>query len=162
MLRRDRPKATDFCRTLSIELDADSLDRCKLMVDGKEEILCEGQGARVVIAMFGRDRSPAGEFLQHLAKKEQNEFDKLAALLERVAELGPQNYRNDEKVKQLGDGLFEFKSGQVRVFWCYGRAVGEKRKVVLLNGVVKKQDRHRASDVKKAVNLMTEWKARNG
>ncbi|MEX1004964.1 MAG: type II toxin-antitoxin system RelE/ParE family toxin [Acidimicrobiia bacterium] len=97
---------------------------------------------------------PAADYLVALQQKTPREFDKLRALLDRAGEVGPQNIRNPEKVKTLGKGLFEFKSYQERLFWCYGSSQGQRRTVLLLDGVTKKRDKHRPSDLARAREVM--------
>ena len=72
------------------------------------------------------------------------------ALLKRVAAVGPQNIRNEQRVKRLENNLYEFKSHQVRIFWTYGTSIGTRRTVVLLDGVVKKQNKHKPQDMNRA------------
>ncbi len=93
------------------------------------------------------------EFLEELERKRPKAFAKIQALLDRVAKVGPQGIKNSERVKPLGDGLYEFKAHQVRIFWCYGPSSDEQRRVVLLCGIVKKKDRHSSKDMKRATEL---------
>lgn len=73
--------------------------------------------------------------LEDLAELEADLADdraRMLRLLERVAHHGPP--RNLEKSKSLGDDLFEFRAGRLRVFWFYG----EPRKVVVCSHVLLK------------------------
>lgn len=117
-----------------------------------DRVLFEGSEARLV--MEADDGGRVASYLVALASGKPKEFNKVRALLERAAEVGPQNIHNNEKVRALGDGLFEFKSFQVRIFWMYGNSERGKRTVVLLDAVTKQTDRHRPRDIKRARALM--------
>ena len=114
-------------------------------------VLMEGPGARVVVEIDGEGNGPVVRFLADLGQKNRNDFNKTQALLQKAAEVGPENIRNQEKNKSLGDGLYAFKpTSQVRIFWMYGEGAGNQRTVVLLDGVVKKRNRHKPQDLKRA------------
>ena len=68
------------------------------------------------------------EYLDQLSLRHRK---RIAALLLRVAESGP--LWNTEKSAAIED-FFEFKSQQVRIFWCY--ATGKR--IVLFHGFTKK------------------------
>src|SRR5690554_4430366 len=106
------------------------------MTKGKAFVrtMLAGDGARIVAALDRAGNCPAAEFIVKLGKERPKDFSKLQALLNFAAEVGPQRIRNNEKVKKVDDELFEFKSHQVRIFWCYGPGSGGTRTVVLLTG----------------------------
>ena len=91
-----------------------------------------------------------------LLNKQPRLNSKIRALFAMVVEHGPQNIRNREKVKALEGGLYEFKAQQVRIFWFYGPTCYGKRTVILLDGVLKKRNRHKQADVKRAFRLKQE------
>jgi len=93
-----------------------------------------------------RGKSLVGRFIDDLGKEDQQ---KLTALLKRTSDEGPP--ANREKFKKLEDDLYEFKSFQVRVF-CTIRGA----RIILINGVVKKKDRHDQEDIDKAKRLLAE------
>jgi len=93
-----------------------------------------------------RGKSPVERFIDGLCKEDQQ---KLTALLQRTSDEGLP--ANREKFKKIEDDLFEFKSFQVRVF-CTIRG----QRIILLNGVIKKKDRHDQEDVDKAKRLLKE------
>ncbi len=68
---------------------------------------------------------------EYLDQLEPRDRKRIAALLLRAAESGPP--RNTEKSAAIED-FFEFKSHQVRIFWCY--AAGKR--IVLFHGFTKK------------------------
>ena len=66
-----------------------------------------------------------------------NERDRkrVAALLDHSATSGPP--RNKEKCRRVaGEGFWEFKAHQQRLFWCYG----PRKQIVLLHGFTKKSN----------------------
>jgi len=118
-----------------------------------ERTIADGAGARIVVLQNADGTCEVVEFLELLANDRPKDFAKIQALIDRVKEIGPQNVKNTERVKPLGDGLFELKAHQIRVLWIYGATEGSKRKVVLLEGLIKKRDRHRPSDLERARKL---------
>lgn len=118
------------------------------------EVLVDGRSALILLAAGSDGRMLAADYLIALQQKTPREFNKLRALLDMAGEIGPQNIRNPEKVKPLGQGLFEFKSYQERLFWCYGKTQGPRRTVFLLDGITKKRDKHRPSDLARAREVM--------
>lgn len=127
-----------------------------------DTVLMMGPGARIVVEVDSAGNGPVASFLVELERKKRSDFTKIMALLRKAAEVGPQNIRNQEKVRTLGDGLLEFKSFQVRIFWMYGTSSGDQRTVVLLDGLVKKRDKHKAQDMKRARALMAARSRRKG
>jgi len=60
---------------------------------------------------------------------------RVAALLDHSATNGPP--RNKEKCRKVaGEGFWEFKAHQQRIFWCYG----PRKQIVLLHGFTKKSN----------------------
>ena len=116
----------------------------------KDTVLMEGEGACIIVEVDDAESGPVLTFLNELQTTKANEFNKILALLKRVAAVGPQNIRNEQRVKRLENNLYEFKSHQVRIFWTYGTSIGTRRTVVLLDGVVKKQNKHKPQDMNRA------------
>jgi len=112
------------------------------MQDGRptEKDLLVGPGARIVALVEGSGGCQVAEFLEELAHRRPKAFEKIQALIRRVSEIGPQRIRNEEKVKSLGDGLYELKAHQVRIFWCYGPSSDGQRRVVLLYGTDQEEE----------------------
>ena len=119
-------------------------------------IYINGASAAIYFHMTANGRMPGAKFLKNLSEKER---EKLIALFERAAAIGPQSIRNNTKVKKVARDVFEFKGWQARMFFCYGKPAGLKTTVILLNGVVKKTNRLRPRDIEKAQRLALE--ARN-
>ena len=85
------------------------------------------------------------EFINELSSSDQK---KIQALIKYTAENGTP--RNPEKFKMLGDGLFEFKSYQVRIFCAFrGKAV-----LILTHGIIKKKDKHNKQDIQRARDIL--------
>lgn len=124
-----------------------------------DRVILEGPGARIVIAPDAAGRYRAEAYLLDLARRRPEEFAKVQALLHRVAQVGPQGIRNTQRIRPLGDGLFEMKSGDTRLFWCYGTTPGTQRTVALLSGVTKKRRAHRPEHVNAARLIMSTYKA---
>jgi Gp49-like protein DUF891 len=92
---------------------------------------------------FAQDASgcfPAKEFYQSL---NQADKAKIMRICMRLADQG--QLCNVLKFKHLGDGLFEIKSHQIRIF-CFL----DDRTWWLTDGVRKKRDRHQKSDIERA------------
>ena len=83
----------------------------------------------------------------------RREEKKVIALLERAAKHGPP--RNNEKCKHWADGIWEFKSHQVRILWFYD----EGRKIILTHGFKKKDTRSKVfiAELKRAKSLRDEY-----
>lgn len=72
------------------------------------------------------------EYLSSLNDRNRKRF---TALLNRSATNGPP--RNNEKCRRVaGEGFWEFKAHQQRIFWCYG----PRKQIVLLHGFTKKSN----------------------
>jgi hypothetical protein len=95
---------------------------------------------------------PTLDFLREQNEIKPSEVSNLAALLERTAFQGPP--KNDEKFKKVegSDGIFEFKSYQLRLY-CF---FDEGSVIICTNGAVKKRDRANPNNIEKA----EEWKSR--
>jgi phage-related protein len=66
----------------------------------------------------------------------------MVARVRQASEHGPS--RNEERSKRVaGEGFFEFKSGQERILWCYGR----RGELILLHGFTKKRRKTPPSDL---------------
>ena len=92
-------------------------------------------------------KRPAKEFYDNLDEEDQA---KAQALFKRFADHG--RITNREKFKKLQDGLFEFKSYQVRF-------LGDHRpghRFVVATGIKKKRDKHKRKDLDKALEVLAE------
>lgn len=90
----------------------------------------------------------AEEYLKELSDKEKN---KLIPLLQYTADSGPP--KNEQKFKSVGDGIFEFKGFQSRLF-CF---FDEGRIIILTHGCIKKRDKLDPADIRKARSHKEEY-----
>jgi len=79
-----------------------------------------------------RARRAVSDFISALG--DDRAFDEAAALIKLVRERG--NALREPRSKSLGDGLFELRGKQVRIFYVFRPG----RRIVLLDGMVKKRD----------------------
>lgn len=86
---------------------------------------------------------PAGDFLDSLSAQERRKLD---VLFELMGDRG--QIFNPEKFKKIAgsDGLFEFKSHQIRIPCIFGR----ERTIVLLFCLRKKSDRYKRKEIERA------------
>lgn len=86
---------------------------------------------------------PAGEFLDSLDSADRRKLD---VLFERLGDHG--EIRNREKFKKLegSDGIFAFKSHQIRLPCFFTR----DKRVMLCFGLIKKKDKYTTEDIRRA------------
>ncbi|MFY9853974.1 MAG: type II toxin-antitoxin system RelE/ParE family toxin [Terracidiphilus sp.] len=104
---------------------------------------------------FARDRdgsNPAEEFFDQLPKADQA---KLMNLFRILGDHG--KHSNPEKFGDLGDGLFEFKSFQVRMPFAYAK--GEKGLVLISHGFIKKSPKTPKAEIERARTILSEGSA---
>ena len=80
---------------------------------------------------------------------------KLMALFQIAGGVG--KFYNPEKFGDLGSGLFEFKSFQIRMPFAYARK--ERGLIVITHGVVKKKDKTPKSEIERAWRIFEEDQA---
>lgn len=107
-------------------------EHLKLLVSGDKH---------TIYGLLHHGRCEAEEFLADLSATEQN---KLVPLLHRTAEHGLPS--NEQKFKHIGDGIYEFKGFQARLFCFFDKG----RLIILTHGCIKKRDRLDPGDIKKA------------
>ena len=107
-------------------------DSLKLLLDGDKF---------KIYGLIVNGACEADEFLQGLSDKEKG---KLIPLLQYTAQSG--TMKNEQKFKSVGDGIFEFKGFQSRLF-CF---FDEGRVIILSHGCIKKRDKLDPADIKKA------------
>jgi hypothetical protein len=76
---------------------------------------------------------PVRSFIDSLERRDQADA---LALVKLAEERG--NQLREPQSKALGDGLYELRGKQVRIFYVFGPP---RRTITLLSGIVKKQDR---------------------
>ena len=99
------------------------------------------------------------DFLNDLAGKKPQDASRIRGVLQLAAGIGPQGIRNKEKVRKVTGELWEFKAYQVRVLWAYGPNEGSRRTCLLLTGIVKKQTKHKQSDIERATALLADYRS---
>ena len=112
------------------------------------------QGARFAIA-FARETSgscPACEFFDGLSLAGKA---KLMALFQLAADQG--KFYNPEKFGDLGDGLYEFKSFQVRMPFAYAKS--ERGLILVTHGFIKKKDKTPKEEIARAWRIYGEDQA---
>jgi len=103
-----------------------------------------------IYAIKIRQRCPVEEFLKELQVVDRN---KVLSLLNRTSEHGP--HGNKEKFRYLRDGIYEFKSYQVRILCAF-----EKDNIIILtHGFIKKKDRTPIQEIKRAKGLLKQLRA---
>jgi len=108
------------------------------------------KGSKFTIA-FAQTGSgcPAGEFFDAL---EDSDKAKLMALFRLLGDQG--GISNPEKVGRLGEGLYEFKSFQIRMPFAYARH--ERRLVIISHGFIKKRDKAPKEEIERAKRILEE------
>lgn len=108
-------------------------------------------GERFTIA-FAREKSDACcacEFFDGLSKLDKA---KLMALFVIAGDHG--RFCNPEKFGDLGGGLYEFKSSQIRMPFAY--ATSERRLILVTHGFIKKRDKAPKEEIARAWRIFRE------
>jgi phage-related protein len=108
-------------------------------------------GAKFAIA-FAREKTgacPACEFFDGLSLLEKA---KLMALFRIAADHGA--FYNDQKFGDLKNGLFEFKSDQIRMPFAYAK--NERGLIVITHGFIKKRDKTPKEEITRAWRIYEE------
>jgi len=103
---------------------------------------------------FARDHegaSPAEEFFDGLSMVEKAQLSKLFQILGDDTHGEP---RNPKKFGVLDDGLYEFKSFQIRMPFAYAK--GERGLVLITHGFRKKRDKTPSSQIARAKRILEE------
>lgn len=110
------------------------------------------QGRRYTISgIVENGKCRVREFIPAL---EEADKKKIVYLLKRTGDLGTP--ANIEKFRNLENGIFEFKSFQVRVLCFFAK--GEM--IILTHGFVKKKDKTPRTEIERAKRLMSAYKER--
>ena len=107
-------------------------DRLKLLLNGDKF---------KIYGLLVNGACEADEYLKGLSEKEKS---KLIPLLKYTADAGP--VKNEQKFKSIGNGIFEFKGFQSRLF-CF---FDEGKIIILTHGCIKKRDKLEPADIQKA------------
>lgn len=110
------------------------------------------QGSQKCIELLCADDGscPVEEFLEQLSNSDRRKVD---SLFELMGEKG--KITNDQKFKKLegSDGIFEFKSFQIRLLCFF--APGQR--VIVCHSLIKKKDKHDKNDVSLAESCRTKF-----
>lgn len=99
--------------------------------------------------------SPAADFLAGLDRSDRRKLDVLFEMLGQTGRIS-----NKEKFKKLEgtDGIFEFKSFQIRIP-CF---FTPDKEVLLCFGLIKKQDRYKSEEIQRAENYRKQYVEHRG
>lgn len=112
------------------------------------------QGAIFAIA-FAREQNggcPGCDFFDGLSPLDKA---KLMALFQIAGDHG--KFYNPEKFGDLGDGLYEFKSFQIRMPFAYAK--NERRLILITHGFFKKKDKTPKEEIERAWRIYKEDQA---
>lgn len=111
----------------------------------------EHEGPRLTIRCMVRasGRCPAGDFLDELQTRDRL---RLVLVFRMLGERG--HLQNDTKFKKLRSGIWEIKSGQIRLFCFFASGL-----LVLAFGVRKKSRKARTGDIEKALAMKVEFES---
>lgn len=93
---------------------------------------------------------PGGEFFDALDLRNRI---KLQALFQIAGDYA--NFSNSEKFGRLGDGLFEFKSFQIRM--PFAHSCIERQTIVITHGFIKKKQKTPVAEIERARLLLKEY-----
>lgn len=109
------------------------------------------QGSKFKIA-FAREKSgrcPGSQFFDELDTADKA---KLMALFQIAGDHG--NFYNPEKFGDLGNGLYEFKSFQIRMPFAYAK--NERGLILITHGFVKQKDKTPKEEIERAWRIYNE------
>ena len=104
---------------------------------------------------FAREKSgacPGCDFFDGLSRPDKA---KLMALFQIAGDHG--KFHNPEKFGDLGDGLYELKSFQIRMPFTYAK--GERGLILITHGFVKKRDKTPKEEIARAWRIYEEDRA---
>lgn len=114
-----------------------------------EDVIVNGSRLRVRWAANARGRMFGKEFFEgELSEKEKA---RVLAMIRQFSQTGV--IKSKEHFRALGQGLFEFKRGQIRFLGAYGP---RGKEFSIASGLRKKTDRHKTKDLDKAKNILAE------
>lgn len=120
--------------------------KCRVFLDEKWQIKAVCQGCKP-FSLFE-------VFMNHYNSNYKKRFEQIKALLHRTSMSGPESVVRVQKKYIVGtDGLYEFRVGDLRVF--YASYISPNR-VVLFNAYVKDNTK-RDREIKKAIRLKQQY-----
>ena len=112
------------------------------------------RGAKFAIA-FAREKTGACPAFEYFDGLEKVQKAKLMALFRLLGDHG--KFHNPEKFGDLGGGLFEFKSFQIRMPFAYA---DERGLILITHGFVKKKDKTPVEEIARAWRIFKEDQTR--
>ena len=109
----------------------------------------DGKLFRIAFAHDREGGSPAEEFFDQLPIADKVKLDQRFRIL---GDLG--KHSNPEMFGDLGDGLFEFKSFQIRMPYAYAKS--ERGLVLITHGFRKKKDKTPPGEIARAKKILSE------
>ena len=117
-----------------------------------QRIVYQGQKFTISFAREQNGACPSADFFDELSQLDKA---KLMALFVIAGEHA--NFHNREKFGDLGGGMFEFKSGQIRMPFAYAKS--DRRLILITHGFVKKKDRAPQKEIARAWRIYNEDQA---
>lgn len=115
-------------------------------------IVHPGERYTIAFAIDASGRSPGAEFFFALEKADR------ARLMALFTMAGRGCFKNKEKFGDLGKGLYEFKSFQIRMPYAYAP---ERAVIVISHGFIKKRDKAPKEEIDRARRILEEDKAQS-
>lgn len=110
-----------------------------------------GKNFRIAFARERSGESPGEKFFDGLSHLEKAQ---LAQLFRILGDSNPGAPKNPEKFGVLDDGLYEFKSFQIRMPFAYAK--GERGLVLITHGFKKKRDKAPPEQIARAKRILQE------
>ncbi len=118
-------------------------------MSAERKLAYRGQMFKIAFAKERSGASPAEEFFDQLAPVDKA---KLMNLFRILGDHG--KHTNPEKFGDLADGLYEFKSFQIRMPFAYSQS--EKRLILITHGFWKKREKAPPAEVARARRILQE------
>lgn len=118
-------------------------------MSAERRVIYPGMRFRIAFARDYDGSYPAEEFFDQLPKADQA---KLVSLFRILGDHG--KYSNPQKFGDLEDGLYEFKSFQIRMPYAYAQY--EKGLLLITHGFWKKKDKTPHSQIERARKILAE------
>ncbi len=118
-------------------------------MSAERRLAYSGRMSRIAFARNREGACPAEEFFDLLPKSDQAKLDNLFRIL---GDLG--KHTNKEKFGDLENGLYEFKSFQIRMPFAYAK--NKSGLVLISHGFIKKSPKTPKAEIKRAWTIIEE------
>lgn len=115
--------------------------------------LYEGPRGSVALLVLPDGSSPADDYFQSLSSMDKQ---KLGVLFERFGHCGAISNKTKFKKLEGSDGIFEFKSFQIRLL-CFFAPGSRPAQLIITNGVTKKDGKHDRETIRRAERLKSNF-----